>query len=129
VLQYPGDPFQFHISNGAAINTVTFTRTVAPATATWYFVAGRYDPSAEIKVYVGNNGPLESATVTSSCRSVPYPAGGSRVSGWPGAPGEGAREQLPVTTQTRAGHGLHVTGRKAPADGRPRLMGLPPPRE
>jgi len=48
------DPFQFTISNGAALTAVTLTFSQTVATGRWYFVCGRYTPSTETKIYVGS---------------------------------------------------------------------------
>ena len=56
-----GDPFDLNISNGAAITTIRLTRATAPVAGEWYYVVGRFDPSTELKIYVGNGGPLETA--------------------------------------------------------------------
>lgn len=55
------DPVRFTVSDGAAVDTVDVA-SVVDATSEWYFAAGRYDPGAEIKAYVGHGGVLSTNT-------------------------------------------------------------------
>lgn len=57
-----GDPIRFVVSTGAAFVSATVTPVVA--TASWVFVAGRYDPGAELKVYagIGDGSPVQTGT-------------------------------------------------------------------
>jgi len=55
------DPVRFAVSDGAANDTVDLNNAVT-STSNWYFVAARYEPSTEIKVWVGSQGTLQSNT-------------------------------------------------------------------
>lgn len=63
------DPIRLTISNGAATDQVGVQ--ITPATGTWTFVAGRYEPSTEIKVYAGQGG---AAPLTTNTNAVGIPA-------------------------------------------------------
>ena len=56
------DPVLFSISTGAAFVSATVQPGISASS--WVFVAGRYDPSTEIKVYVGigDAEPIQTAT-------------------------------------------------------------------
>ena len=55
------DPIQFSVSDGAATTSVNLNSVVTVA-GEWYFAAGRFDPSTEIKVWGGYNGTLQTNT-------------------------------------------------------------------
>lgn len=55
------DPVRFVVSDGATTDQVDIALTTAPATGTWTFVCGRFNPSTEIKVWA-SQGTLESNT-------------------------------------------------------------------
>jgi len=54
------DPVRFQVGDGAAVDTVALN-SVVDTTSKWYFCAGRFDPSTEIKVWAGST-TLESNT-------------------------------------------------------------------
>jgi len=57
-----GDPVRMEVSTGAAFVTATVSPGIAATS--WTFVAGRYDPGTEVKVYVGigDASPLQTGT-------------------------------------------------------------------
>lgn len=59
------DNFRFFVSDNGT-NTFTATDTGTFAVDTWYFVAGRFDPSTEVKLWVGSSAGLTSFTNTTS---------------------------------------------------------------
>jgi len=54
------DPLRFTIGNGAAADSVDVN--ITPETGRWYFVAGRYDPGTEIKIYAASGGAVQENT-------------------------------------------------------------------
>lgn len=61
------DPVRFVVSDGAAFDAVSLDSAVL-STGSWYFAAGRYEPSTEIKVWVG------AGTLQSNTNAVGIPA-------------------------------------------------------
>jgi len=57
------DPFQFSISNGLAITSITHTSSTTVTTGRWYYVVGRFDPGNEIRLFLGNGSALESTAL------------------------------------------------------------------
>lgn len=55
------DPVRFLVGDGAATDVVVMD-SIVDTTTDWYFAAGRYDPSTEIKVWAGHAGGLYSNT-------------------------------------------------------------------
>lgn len=58
----------FRIVNAAAYTTVTLTTAIS--TATWYFVAGRFDPSTELKAYIKSSSSASDINTTSIPASI-----------------------------------------------------------
>ena len=54
--------FSLWAGGGGAGGGTTLTPSTVPSTGQWYFVAARYTPSTESKLYWGSGGPLETAT-------------------------------------------------------------------
>lgn len=85
------DPLRFTVSNGAANFQVD--AQIAPATATWTYVVGRYDPGAEIKIYAGQ-GDASPLTTNTNVVGIPAALNDSASDFTIGAPSGGAANQL-----------------------------------